>query len=975
MTGKRLLFVFFPAFAFCTFLARSAAAQANACGPLPIDSCTTYKCVNGKIEVTTNPGATCKVGGQTGVCSLVLQGTPPSNLTQGIYCAGPYTISVTVSGLNSGNSLVLQDNEGLPLTVSGNGSFVFPTHVFSGWPYEITVQTQPAGQACAPGNGASGTVNSANVVVSVTCLNFSVWEPVGPAPVANPGRGSGGNAGRVNVAVADPKNPAVIYVGSAGGGIWKTSNAAQGATPTWQALTDQISAPNAQPSGLASLQIGGSAHALSIHPANDSLIQAVVYYSGGGVLVSNSAGASGTWSLSGNSQNGQGLFDGWGMTSIAVHPANQQTAFVATANGLYQTINGGLTWDLVQGGLPAPSSATTGDYNFSPAVYDVIFARFDPNYKTLFAAVTGNSGSYASLNGVYRSTDGGSSWTILSLPNSPLSYGTWPNNIQGGIQLDSGSNKALYVSMLTLGNTIPTQPCGTPPPAGWQINAVQRFVSVDQGASWTPLGPTAGGLETRTWHQLIAVDPQNDSHVVTDDCYSLYESFSSGQAGTWARIDSQLGYDWVSVGFDANGKELSTADQGLFRYDPTGKTWESLNGNLEITTFYTISDAGGGQALAGTAQDQYSALLDNKGQPNAVWQYLSAGGETGKVLFPPTGVGYAYLYFPLSDNSNDLVWRAQVTQPSGLQPNTSWTPIFSQNIYGMGKSNYGFAYTSQRAFVMDPFDSRRLLVGADQVYETTNADYSSPSWNPIGPPAPSGEQPYVTALAVAPGAPSYMYVATNDGHVWFTDADGQSWNECDSGLYNPNAVGAVQSMSVDPGNPEHIFAVTSQWWGTEKVWEFGSSTGWARDPCQLTWTSRSGPNNLTVYAIAVDWRYSTPNLYIGSDRGVFNSTNLGSSWLPFGSGLPNAQVFDLQSVQWTTSPSTTLLIAGTYGRSAFQSLLPSPPSPPSPAHPKVPVPTKVPTPAPRWVPPMQPPWSEGQRSANVPGRPAPQPKP
>lgn len=77
---------------------------------------------------------------------------------------------------------------------------------------------------------------------AVPNLSTIEWTPIGPAPVANPGLG-GNNAGRINVAVADPTNAAVIYVGTAGGGIWKTSNAFSGTNPLWQPLTDAILLP------------------------------------------------------------------------------------------------------------------------------------------------------------------------------------------------------------------------------------------------------------------------------------------------------------------------------------------------------------------------------------------------------------------------------------------------------------------------------------------------------------------------------------------------------------------------------------------------------------------------------------------------------------------------------------------------------------------------------------------------------------
>ncbi len=163
------------------------------------------------------------------------------------------------------------------------------------------------------------------------------------------------------------------------------------------------------------------------------------------------------------------------------------------------------------------------------------------------------------------------------------------------------------------------------------ITSAQRFKSNNKSNTWTALSASPGTLEQRSWHQFIAVDPQNDDHIFVNDAYSLWESTDGGV--TWVQPKGNLGYDWTGVSFDINGSILACADQGLFRYRPTTKAWESLIGNLQIATFYTITVDS--QTLCGTAQDQYAAVISDRNQNSSLWQYLQAGGETGKVLLPP----------------------------------------------------------------------------------------------------------------------------------------------------------------------------------------------------------------------------------------------------------------------------------------------------------------------------------------------------
>ena len=423
----------------------------------------------------------------------------------------------------------------------------------------------------------------------------------------------------------------------------------------------------------------------------------------------------------------------------------KRRAFVATQNGLYRSTDSDQSWSLVGGGLP-----TTG-------VQDVIFARFDPTGRTLFVSVLGNTGQNANLNGVWRSTDRGATWTLLpGWPNAPLE-GQYTNSsgvqyVTGDLGMESGSQGALYVQIRPVGND-PNNP------GALTLLAFQRFKSVDDGNTWVRLNTPPGTPKTCERYMLIAVDPHNDNHLFSRDdayigCnYGLWESTDGGK--TWAIPPGTPGADWWSVSFDVSGNALATSDQGIMRYDPQTTTWDQLDGNLQNSTLYTVSaDV---QQLAGIAQDQYNAMIARNGQASAVWQYLSSGSENGKVLLPASS-NYAYIYNPLSDNLSDLIWRDEVvSSQAGVGALDTWTPIFSKCIVSNPSppppcNSYTLAYgASQKALVMDPNSSNHLLLGADQVYETTNAQSASVAFKGIGP-TPATSSSYVSAVAIAPSS-------------------------------------------------------------------------------------------------------------------------------------------------------------------------------------------------------------------------------
>jgi hypothetical protein len=138
-----------------------------------------------------------------------------------------------------------------------------------------------------------------------------------------------------------------------------------------------------------------------------------------------------------------------------------------------------------------------------------------------------------------------------------------------------------------------------------------------------------------------------------------------------------------------------------------------------------------------------------------------------------------------------------------------------------------------------------------------------------------------------------VYAATGDGHVWVTTkADVTApWKQHDSGLFATKKIGNVVDISVDPADPRQAFAVVGRS-QRKNVWHLRHS-GKVND-----WVDISGdlPKNLTAVTIFVDWQYTVPALYLGTDRGVYHSVDLGTHWHKFGKFLPNTTVADLQHV-------------------------------------------------------------------------------
>jgi photosystem II stability/assembly factor-like uncharacterized protein len=322
-------------------------------------------------------------------------------------------------------------------------------------------------------------------------LSTSEWLPIGPAPTNTPKVSLGFSAGRVEAAAPHPSNLDVMFIAAANGGVWKTgdwNNANQ--PPAWLPLTDDR----------RSLDFAGY-QPLVVHPLNHNLVLAVVSGTGGGLLKSTNGGLG--WQLLGNA-----TFEGASLGAIAVDPTKVNTLYVSVRSGgagggVYKSTDGGLNWQNL-----------TAFHNGGAS--DVIVAKFDA--QVLYAGLIGTTQVFSS-DGVYRSVDGGANWQTLSgLPSTFMAGNT---ALGSTARLESVfADGTVYASLAVDKNADIT---------------VERYKTVDGGDSWMKLAATPGKPETRAWHMLLAVSPEQANHVFVNDAYAIYESTDGGK--TWSHAD------------------------------------------------------------------------------------------------------------------------------------------------------------------------------------------------------------------------------------------------------------------------------------------------------------------------------------------------------------------------------------------------------------------------------------------------------
>jgi photosystem II stability/assembly factor-like uncharacterized protein len=730
-------------------------------------------------------------------------------------------------------------------------------------------------------------------------LDPIAWTPIGPAPTVNGQTGPRAflenTSGRITAIVAHPTDPNVIYIGAAGGGVWKTIDGGS----TWTPLTDAqstlfigalalaLSNPNVIYAGTGEANMG---------PSKVLEKRANIYY-GRGILKSADGGD--TWTLLGASQ-----FDRRTISRIVVDPTDPDIVYVAVgaqavnglpgSTGIWKSSDGGATW----------TNTTKGSISTTAAFSDLAMSPSDR--MRLYAAV-GEPGGSAS-NGVYNTSDGGMSW-------SPA--GDFPIGIDNGrisVAAAPSAPGTLYVAVAGSGKS------------GSSFGRLSRLMkTTDGGATWLRSNPPTNlcpGATLRTnylatagdYHNTLAVDPAN-ADVVYGGGICVVVSNGAAAPGSWSSIGEGTTdgphRDHHALAFDAGNPSrlLDGNDGGIWRLrDPSGPTWDNLNGNLQITQFVGIAlhPTDPNTAYGGT---QDTGVMKFSGDVRWVRQLRGDGGAFAVNPLNPNRV-YAISrsgcsdgnYFKRSNNGGDPLpdgTGTWVTQVSGIDPFSTDPCDPPLNFYP--------------AFVLEPANATpardRLLLGTNRVFETVNG---AGIWNAISMPGTAGwtgsDRDRVDSIAAAPSDVNTIY-ASAGGHIFVTFDRGANWQQRDI----PTVGDHFSALVVDPTNNLIAYAVRDRFTGGHV---FRTTDG------GQNWTDISGDlPDIPTQTIVLDPRVAPNIIYLGTDRGVFSSMDLGLHWSVFGTGLPNAQVVGLK-----LNPNLNVLAAGTHGRGVWEILTESGPS-------------------------------------------------
>lgn len=373
------------------------------------------------------------------------------------------------------------------------------------------------------------TANGGAAVPTATNAN---WTPIGPF-----GDPIGSNAGRLVCVRFHPTNPNIIYVGTAAGGMWMSTDGGS----TWTTTTDN----------LGSLGVSD----IAIDPSNPTIIYiATGDYDAGdtysiGVYKSTDGGL--TWNATGLTYTTN---QGRRIGRLLINPLNPTTLYAFTSAGIYRTRNGGSTWTLVQSG------------NFKDGEYK-------PSDTTVMYGVTSS--------GFYRSTNGGNSF-------STVSYGAVGSVIRLSVAVSPANPNYVYLlasaSDYSYGGVYRSASMGA---AGtWTVMSTTPNIF-----DWSTNGSGSGG---QGWYDLaIGVSPTNINEIV---CGGVNTWRSTNGGSTWTLYTHWYGgggkpyvhADLHDVQYTSSNTVYLATDGGLFRTTNGGTSFSAINGAMNIAQIYKL---------------------------------------------------------------------------------------------------------------------------------------------------------------------------------------------------------------------------------------------------------------------------------------------------------------------------------------------------------------------------------------------------
>ncbi|MCB0463836.1 MAG: hypothetical protein KDC81_14150 [Flavobacteriaceae bacterium] len=690
--------------------------------------------------------------------------------------------------------------------------------------------------------------------------------------------GPGGMSGRVTAIDAVNSNPDIMYVGTASGGLWKSTSGGI----KWEPIFDN--------------EVTASIGSIAIQQSNPSVIWVGT---GEGNPRNSLNGGYGIYKSldAGKSWKSMGLEKTRHIHRVIVDPTNPDVVYAAAIGspwgehperGVYKTTDGGKTWKNI---LFENNKTGAADLIMDPTNPNKLIAAMWEHKRDPWFFNSGGEGS-----GVHITYNGGETWTKVTEEDG------FPKGILGrvGVAIAPSKPNVVYALVEAKKNAL--------------------YKSTDGGFKWKMINDDMNQIGGRPFYYgEIYVDPENENRVFS---IFTYVNVSEDGGKSFTELMPAYGVDngvhpdhhawWIHP---ENGQFMMDGnDGGMNITKDGGKTWRFI-GNIPVAQFYHINvDNDFPYNVYGGMQDNGSwrgpaYVWRAQGIRNSYWQEISFGDGFDVV--------------PDKDNSR-YGWT--MSQQGSVQ-RYDWE---TGNNYGVQPTHpdpkVELRFNWNSAINIDPFDNSTVYFGSQFVHKSTD---KGDTWKVISPDLTTndpekqkqsesggltmdatGAENHTTILVIEPSPveKDMLWVGTDDGRVHFTQNGGQSWTDVSKnikGLPTGSWIPQIKASNKNKGeallvaNDYRRFNYTPYVYRTK---DYGK-----------TWSRIVDGSDVQSYALSIVEDLETPNLlFLGTDDGLYISVDAGNKWTKWTNGFPTVSVKDL-----VIHPREHDLVIGTFGRAAW----------------------------------------------------------
>ena len=659
--------------------------------------------------------------------------------------------------------------------------------------------------------------------------------------------------GRVTTVTGVPSQPYTFYMGSTGGGVWKTTDAGH----TWVNVSDGYFAD----ASMGAVEVSLSDPNVVYAGTGSSKIRSNVSI-GRGMYKSTDAGK--TWTFIGLRDAGQ-------ISTIRVNPTNPDIVYVAALGnpfvpnkerGIFRSTDGGKTWKNV---LFVSDEVGAADMELQPGNPRVIFASMWHGQRKPWTIISG-----AREGGIYKSTDGGDNWTKLA--------GGLPHELFGrsNVAISAAKPDRIYALI------------EAKPGSG-------LYRSEDGGANWTLVNGSGSIITRPFYYTTLGVDPNNADVVWVGD-EGWFKSIDGGKTFRRSPVPHGDNHDvWINP---KNSEYMIQSNDGGANVSlDGGRTWSTQSNQPTAEIYQVAVDDQYPYRVYGAQQDNTTVIVPSLPLGNGQDFRVGPGCETGPIIPSPTNPEVVYGGCKGQFSRQDLNTTDEMRY---------W--VGGESLYGNGGDTLIYRFQRVSPMEVSPFPPYAVYYGSQYLHRSTDGGVTwhkispdltahppgtqGPSGEPITRDA-TGEEVYSTLYSIreSPVQKGVIWTGSNDGLIYVTRNDGETWANVTPKDLPPG--GRVQNIEPSPHRAATAYAAIYRY----LLGDFAPYI-YRTDDFGKTWTRLTDGSNGIAKDEPTRVVREDPGrsglLYAGTEFGLYVSFDNGARWQKFQMNLPVTPVTDIK---------------------------------------------------------------------------------